>query len=58
VFTDNSHDKFYDSAIESGWFEIVYEDHDCTILKIREMKGEPPPEEPQPSTEPGGNIIP
>jgi hypothetical protein len=47
VFTDNSHDKFYDSAIESGWFEVVYEDHDCTVLHIRDQKAEPPPEEPE-----------
>ena len=46
VFTDNSHDKFYDSAIESGWFEVVYEDHDCTVLHIRDQKAKPPPEEP------------
>jgi hypothetical protein len=43
VFTDNAHDKFYNNAIESGWFEIVYEDKDCTILHILEHKGEPPP---------------
>jgi hypothetical protein len=46
VFTDNNHHKFYDGAIESGWFEVVYEDHDCTVLHIREQKREPPPEEP------------
>ena len=34
VFTDNGHDKFFNNAIESGWFEIVYEDTDCTILHI------------------------
>lgn len=45
VFTDNGHDKFYNNAIESGWFEIVYEDTDCTILHIREFKDEPPPDE-------------
>jgi hypothetical protein len=43
VFTDNAHDKFYNNAIESGWFEIVYEDKDCTILHILEHKGQPPP---------------
>ncbi|HKZ01852.1 MAG TPA: hypothetical protein VJ180_06415 [Pyrinomonadaceae bacterium] len=46
VFSDNGHDKFYNNAIESGWFEVVYEDGDCTILQIRDQKGEPPPEEP------------
>jgi hypothetical protein len=48
VFTDNGHHKFYNNAIESGWFEIVYEDSECTILHIREQKGEPPTEEPEP----------
>jgi len=47
VFTDNSHGDFFDNAQESGWFEIVYEDRDCTILHIREQKQEPPPEEPE-----------
>ncbi len=48
VFTDNAHDNFFNNAIESGWFDIVYEDTDCTILRIREEKSEPPPEEPVP----------
>lgn len=47
VFTDNGHDKFFNNAIESGWFDIVYEDVECTILRIREQKGEPPPELPE-----------
>lgn len=47
VFTDNAHDKFFNNAIESGWFDIVYEDTECTILRIREQKGEPPPEIPE-----------
>ncbi len=46
VFTDNGHDSFFANAMESGWFDIVYEDTDCTILRIRDQKGEPPPEEP------------
>lgn len=44
VFSDNNHDDFYANAIESGWFEKVYEDGDCFILKIRDQKGEPPDE--------------
>lgn len=44
VFSDNSHDDFYANAIESGWFDKVYEDGDCFILKLREQKGEPPNE--------------
>jgi hypothetical protein len=46
VFTDNSHDDFFDNAKTSGWFEIVYEDKECTILHIRDQKVEPEPEEP------------
>ncbi|MGH9928046.1 MAG: hypothetical protein ACREA9_02335, partial [Pyrinomonadaceae bacterium] len=41
VFTDNSHDDFFDNAKMSGWFEIVYEDSQCTILHIRDQKVEP-----------------
>jgi hypothetical protein len=47
VFTDNSHDDFSDNARESGWFDIVYEDKDCTILHIRDQKAAPEPEEPR-----------
>ena len=37
VFSDNTnHDDFFLNARESGWFEIVYEDRDCTIFYIRE----------------------
>jgi len=46
VFTDNSHNDFFHNAKASGWFEIVYEDSDCTILHIRDQKAEPEPEEP------------
>jgi hypothetical protein len=46
VFTDNSHEDFFDNAQASGWFEVVYEDRDCTILRIREQKQEPKTEEP------------
>ena len=56
VFTDNGHQDFFDAAQESGWFEIVYEDKQCTIFHIRDQKLEPEPEEPEPeegfSTEP------
>ncbi len=46
VFSDNQkvHDEFFDKALGSGWFETVYKDEDCTVLKIREQKGEPPDE--------------
>lgn len=48
VFTDNSHDDFYSNATDSGWFEIVYEDSQCTILRIRDQKVAPAPEDPAP----------
>jgi hypothetical protein len=45
VFTDNSHPDFFDNAQSSGWFEIVYEDKECTVLHIRDQKVEPAPED-------------
>lgn len=47
VFSDNEevHDNFYAAAMNSGWFDKVYEDEDCTVLRIRDEKGAPPPEE-------------
>ena len=46
VFSDNTddHADFFDNALRSGWFERVYEDQDCSVLYIRDQKGEPPPE--------------
>jgi hypothetical protein len=46
VFSDNTkdHDGFFDQALRSGWFDRVYEDEDCSVLHIRDEKGEPPPE--------------
>lgn len=43
VFTDNDegHDDFVYNALESGWFDNVYEDEHCTVLKMRDQKGEP-----------------
>ena len=38
VFSDNAHDDFFTKARESGWFDIVYEDEQCTIMRIREEK--------------------
>jgi hypothetical protein len=35
---------FLAKALESGWFDQVYEDDEARILKIRTQKGEPPPE--------------
>ena len=41
VFYDNEHDDFFQHARESGWFDIVYEDTECTIMYIRDQKLEP-----------------
>ncbi|HEX8145101.1 MAG TPA: hypothetical protein VF553_21225 [Pyrinomonadaceae bacterium] len=46
VFSDNEdvHNDFYFNAKESGWFDIVYEDTECTVLRIRDRKGEAIPD--------------
>jgi hypothetical protein len=41
VFTDNLHHDFFQHARESGWFDIVYEDAECTIMYIRDQKIDP-----------------
>ena len=38
VFSDNSHHDFFEAARASGWFDIVYEDTQCTIMYIRDQK--------------------
>ncbi|HEX2268060.1 MAG TPA: hypothetical protein VHH35_00910 [Pyrinomonadaceae bacterium] len=38
VFSDNSHPDFFDHARLSGWFDIIYEDEECTIMYIRDQK--------------------
>jgi hypothetical protein len=38
VFSDNQHHDFFDHARLSGWFDIVYEDTECTIMYIRDEK--------------------
>jgi hypothetical protein len=52
VFTDNEnvHNDFYDAAMDSGWFDEVYTDKDCTILYIRDQKAPPQPAEPDDGT--------
>src|SRR3712207_5902692 len=47
VFTDNEevHDQFYVNARDSGWFDRVYADDTCTVLRVRDEKGEPFAEE-------------
>ncbi len=44
VFTDHEHLDFYNDALASGWFDEVYTDGDCAILRVRERKGEPTPD--------------
>jgi len=58
VFSDNSHNDFFAKARESGWFDIVYEDEQCTIMRIREEKLTPAEQETSyPTDDPasGGN---
>ena len=43
VFSDNSHHDFFEQARLSGWFDIVYEDTQCTIMYIRDEKLEENP---------------
>jgi hypothetical protein len=40
VFTDNEdvHNDFYNAAMDSGWFDEVYTDKDCTVFYIRDQK--------------------
>lgn len=43
IFADaKENEDMIAKALESGWTEIVYEDDEARILKIREQKGEPP----------------
>jgi hypothetical protein len=41
VFSDNEHHDFFDHARASGWFQIVYEDEECTIMRIRDEQLSP-----------------
>jgi hypothetical protein len=38
VFSDNVHHDFFEHARTSGWFDIVYEDSQCTIMYIRDQR--------------------
>jgi hypothetical protein len=65
IFMDHEHEPFFNNALDSGWFEVAYEDEDCSILRLREEKGTPPPdnvrpadqkqEEESPEEEPGND---
>jgi hypothetical protein len=56
VFSDNTsdHDGFYDNALRSGWFELMYEDEDCRVLHIRDKKTEAPEEKHDTKDDGGG----
>lgn len=58
VFSDNLHQDFFDNANNSGWFEIVYEDNDCTILHIRDQQLVPQEEEPEREVQPQEDLPP
>ena len=47
VFTDNEeiHDAFQINARDSGWFEEVYADDQCTVLRILDQPRESPQDE-------------
>ncbi|HJP92766.1 MAG TPA: hypothetical protein VJ875_12475 [Pyrinomonadaceae bacterium] len=47
VFSDNTHHDFFDHARTSGWFDIVYEDEQCTIMHIRDEKSDESVDEPE-----------
>lgn len=43
VFADaKENEDMFAKLLDSGWAEIVYEDDEARILKIRDQKGEPP----------------
>ena len=44
VFSDRHHEDFYNNALDSGWFDVVYEDEDSSVLRIRDVKGDPVPD--------------
>ena len=46
VFSDTErvHDSFYYNAIQSGWFEEVFRDDACVVLRLRDQRQTPPVE--------------
>ena len=58
VFTDNNHHDFFAAARASGWFEIVYEDEQCIIMRILDEKPALPTENLPPPVEEGMIINP
>ena len=43
VFSDKEeiHDGFFFKSLDGGWFEKVYEDDHCAVLRIRNEKDAP-----------------
>ena len=46
-------DEMIAKLLESGWVDMIYEDDEARILKIRDVKGDPPRDavEAEPETE-------
>jgi hypothetical protein len=45
IFADaKENEEMIANALESGWVEMIYEDDEARILKIRDQKGEPAPD--------------
>ncbi|MEO6334093.1 MAG: hypothetical protein ABIO91_03845, partial [Pyrinomonadaceae bacterium] len=60
VFADaKENEDMFAKLLESGWVEMAYEDDEARILKIRDVKGEPPKEavEDQPETDEEKNVL-
>ncbi|MBC7932450.1 MAG: hypothetical protein H7Z38_17980, partial [Rubrivivax sp.] len=55
AFTDHEHEDFYNNALDSGWFDEVYSDDDCSILRLRDEKGPPPPDNAPPAKQNDAN---
>jgi hypothetical protein len=55
AFTDKEHEDFFNNALDSGWFDVVYEDSECAVLRLREQKGEPPPDNVRPEGQNGAD---
>ncbi len=60
VFADaKENEDMFAKLLVSGWVEMVYEDDEARILKIRDVKGEPPKDaaEEQPETEEEKSVL-
>jgi hypothetical protein len=55
AFTDKEHEDFFNNALDSGWFDVAYEDNECAVLRLREQRGEPPPDNVRPEDQNGSD---